>query len=62
MAAYNKRLAKMDYFDVKRKEDYDFISGSRMRKLAREGQDPPSGFMIPEAWQVIADFYKQLNH
>jgi 3'-phosphoadenosine 5'-phosphosulfate synthase len=50
----------MAFFDPKRREDFDFISGTRMRKLAREGQTPPEGFMAPAAWQILADFYQSL--
>jgi len=25
--------------------DFDFISGSRMRKMAKDNEDPPKGFM-----------------
>ncbi len=28
-----------------------------MRRLARLGQSPPEGFMAPQAWEVLADFY-----
>ena len=38
----------MAFFDPKRKEDFDFISGTRMRSLARSGETPPSGFMAPK--------------
>lgn len=58
VAAYDRRANKMDYFDPNRKEDFDFISGTRMRQLAKEGRTPPDGFMAPKAWQVLADFYK----
>jgi ATP sulfurylase len=50
----------MAFFEPKRREDFDFISGTRMRKLAREGETPPQGFMAPAAWQVLADYYKSL--
>lgn len=42
-------------------EDFDFISGTRMRKLAREGQKPPEGFMAPKAWTVLVEYYKSLE-
>jgi 3'-phosphoadenosine 5'-phosphosulfate synthase len=29
-----------------------------MRKLAREGEDPPDGFMAPKAWKVLTDYYR----
>jgi hypothetical protein len=41
-----------------KKEDYEFISGTKMRKLAREGQYPPDGFMSPKAWKVLQAYYK----
>ena len=39
---------KMAFFDPSRKGDFDFISGTRMRALARSGETPPSGFMAPK--------------
>lgn len=38
----------MAFFDPKRREDFDFISGTRMRALARSGENPPDGFMAPK--------------
>src|SRR4051812_11430931 len=48
VAAYNKATAKMDYFDASQASNFDFISGTRMRKLARDGAEPPQGFMVPK--------------
>ena len=48
VAAYDMKERKMEFFDPKRKEDFDFISGTRMRALARSGETPPSGFMAPK--------------
>ena len=45
VAAYDKSVSQMAFFDPKRREDFDFISGTRMRALARSGENPPSGFM-----------------
>ncbi|KAK3573229.1 hypothetical protein QTP86_015790, partial [Hemibagrus guttatus] len=42
-------------------QDYDFISGTRMRKMAREGENPPEGFMAPKAWTVLKEYYKSLE-
>uniref|UniRef100_A0A8C4SJE0 3'-phosphoadenosine 5'-phosphosulfate synthase 1 n=1 Tax=Erpetoichthys calabaricus TaxID=27687 RepID=A0A8C4SJE0_ERPCA len=61
VAAYNKTKKQMDYYDPKNHEDFDFISGTRMRKMAREGQKPPEGFMAPKAWDVLSDYYKSLE-
>ncbi|KAJ8318503.1 hypothetical protein KUTeg_003594 [Tegillarca granosa] len=62
VAAYNTKLKQMDFYNPEKKEDYDFISGTRMRKLAREGQTPPDGFMAPKAWKVISEYYQSLNN
>ncbi|PIO27859.1 hypothetical protein AB205_0099150 [Aquarana catesbeiana] len=61
VAAYNKKKKCMEYFDTAHAEDFDFISGTRMRKLAREGQNPPDGFMAPTAWAVLKDYYRSLE-
>ncbi|XP_017488239.1 PREDICTED: bifunctional 3'-phosphoadenosine 5'-phosphosulfate synthase-like, partial [Rhagoletis zephyria] len=37
--------------------DFERISGTKMRALARAGQSPPAGFMAEAAWKVLADFY-----
>ena len=44
-----------------RHDEFDFISGTRMRKLAREGENPPDGFMAPKAWKVLTDYYASLE-
>lgn len=44
-----------------RHDDFDFISGTRMRKLAREGENPPDGFMAPKAWKVLTEYYQSLE-
>ncbi|XP_052263475.1 bifunctional 3'-phosphoadenosine 5'-phosphosulfate synthase-like isoform X3 [Dreissena polymorpha] len=62
VAAYNTKLKKMDFYNPEKKDDYDFISGTRMRKLARDGQNPPDGFMSPKAWKVLQDYYQNLQN
>ena len=52
VAAYNSKLGAMDFYDPDHREDYQFISGTKMRHLARSGQQPPDGFMAPTAWKV----------
>lgn len=61
VAAYNKKTEKMEYFDPDNKDDYENISGSRMREMAREGIKPPVGFMDPSGWAVLEDYYKSLK-
>ncbi|KAJ8959400.1 hypothetical protein NQ318_022088 [Aromia moschata] len=54
VAAYDKKNRKMDFFEPQRKDDFEFISGTKMRTLARNGDNPPEGFMAPKAWEVLA--------
>jgi len=58
VAAYDTKAKGMDFFDPARKADFDFISGTRMRGLAKAGELPPEGFMAPAAWGVLAEYYK----
>lgn len=44
-----------------RHTEFDFISGTRMRKLAREGDNPPDGFMAPKAWKVLTEYYTSMG-
>ncbi len=57
VAAYDRSVGKMAFFDEKRKDDFLRISGTEMRRLARCGERPPDGFMSPRAWKVLRDFY-----
>merc|ERR1712078_501468 len=57
-ASYDTKAQAMAFFDPKRKEDFISISGTKMRKLAREGQEPPKGFMDPEGWEILVKFYQ----
>jgi len=59
VAAYDTKVKKMAFFDPERKEDFDFISGTRMRDIAKKGEQPPEGFMVPAAWEILAKFYKE---
>lgn len=61
VAAYDTRNRKMAFFDPTRKEDFDFISGTKMRRLARTGENPPDGFMAPKAWNILASYYQSLS-
>lgn len=63
VAALHKATSKMDFFQpgVSKGEDFDFISGSRMRQLAKDGEEPPAGFMSPGGWKVLSSYYKSLE-
>ncbi|XP_064614710.1 bifunctional 3'-phosphoadenosine 5'-phosphosulfate synthase-like isoform X3 [Liolophura sinensis] len=58
VAAYNQKKKAMDFFDPEKKDDFIFISGTKMRKMAREGTTPPDGFMAPKAWKIMQEFYQ----
>ena len=61
VAAYNKVNQKMEFFGGPgcNKEDFEFISGSRMRQMARDGENPPPGFMSPAGWEVLKEYYSR---
>ncbi|XP_017756427.1 PREDICTED: bifunctional 3'-phosphoadenosine 5'-phosphosulfate synthase [Eufriesea mexicana] len=61
VAAYDKKYKKMSFFDENRKEDFEFISGTKMRCLAKADENPPDGFMSPKAWFILAQYYKNLG-
>ena len=55
VAAYNTKVGAMDFYDPDQHGDYQFISGTKMRRIARSGEQPPDGFMAPTAWKVNTD-------
>ncbi|XP_038678003.1 bifunctional 3'-phosphoadenosine 5'-phosphosulfate synthase 2b isoform X1 [Scyliorhinus canicula] len=61
VAAYNKDKKCMDFYDAERHQSFDFISGTRMRQLARENKNPPDGFMAPKAWRILTEYYSSLE-
>lgn len=61
MAALDKKLNEMTFFDSERVEDFELISGSKMRQMARDNETPPKQFMLPAAWKVLADYYRGLT-
>ncbi|XP_054724790.1 bifunctional 3'-phosphoadenosine 5'-phosphosulfate synthase-like isoform X3 [Uloborus diversus] len=61
VAAYDLSKKQMTFFDPNRKQDFEFISGTKMRHLARNNLNPPDGFMAPTAWKVLSDYYRSLT-
>lgn len=59
VAAYNTKLKRMAFYDENNSKDFESISGTKMRQLAREGVMPPKGFMADKAWEVLSNFYKK---
>ncbi|KAF8369499.1 hypothetical protein HHK36_012704 [Tetracentron sinense] len=60
VAAYDKTQSKMAFFDPSRPQDFVFISGTKMRTLARNRENPPDGFMCPGGWKVLVEYYDSL--
>ncbi|KAK1311054.1 hypothetical protein QJS10_CPA08g00267 [Acorus calamus] len=60
VAAYDKTQMKMAFFDPSRPQDFLFISGTKMRTLAKNRENPPDGFMCPGGWKVLVDYYDSL--
>ncbi|XP_068649919.1 ATP sulfurylase 1, chloroplastic-like [Aristolochia californica] len=60
VAAYDKTKMKMAFFDPARPQDFLFISGTKMRTLAKNGENPPDGFMCPGGWKVLVEYYDGL--
>ncbi|KAL8486483.1 hypothetical protein ACS0TY_023241 [Phlomoides rotata] len=60
VAAYDKTQSKMAFFDPSRAQDFQFISGTKMRTLAKNKESPPDGFMCPGGWKVLVEYYDSL--
>ncbi|KAF5452755.1 hypothetical protein F2P56_027722 [Juglans regia] len=60
VAAYDRTQGKMAFFDPSRPQDFLFISGTKMRMLAKNKENPPDGFMCPGGWKVLVDYYDSL--
>ena len=64
IAAYNRVNKRMEFFggpDSAPKDEFDFISGSKMRKMAKAGDDQPEGFMSPDGWDILCEYYQSLS-
>ncbi|KAL0367198.1 UNVERIFIED_CONTAM: ATP sulfurylase 1, chloroplastic [Sesamum radiatum] len=61
VAAYDKSQSKMAFFDPSRAQDFLFISGTKMRALAKNRESPPDGFMCPGGWKVLVEYYDSLS-
>ncbi|XP_041018761.1 ATP sulfurylase 2 [Juglans microcarpa x Juglans regia] len=61
VAAYDTVDKKMAFFDPSRAKDFLFISGTKMRTYARNGENPPDGFMCPSGWKVLVKYYESLQ-
>lgn len=60
VAALHKIRNQMEFLDENSNEqDYELISGSKMRQMARQNMKPPDSYMHPKAWQVLARHYNR---
>jgi len=50
----------MEFFRPAEKEKFKFVSGSEMRRLAAAGETPPTGFMSPDGWAVLKEYYQSI--
>ena len=58
VAAYNAKKGRMDFLGFGSDEsDFIKISGTQMRRWAKEGKSPPKGFMAEKAWNVLCQHY-----
>ncbi|XP_035729598.1 bifunctional 3'-phosphoadenosine 5'-phosphosulfate synthase 2-like isoform X1 [Vespa mandarinia] len=62
VAAYDIKQRTMAFYDPERHEDFIFISGTKMRNLAKSGENPPEGFMAPKAWKILSEYYQRINN
>lgn len=61
VAAYHKEHQEMEFVQPGQDNNlFDFISGSRMRGMAKNNESLPRGFMSEKGWQVLADYYRAL--
>ena len=53
VAAYNKVNKQMEFLNPQKMDEFEFISGTQMRELAREGKSLPEGFMNEGGWKIL---------
>jgi 3'-phosphoadenosine 5'-phosphosulfate synthase len=62
IAALNKHSSQMEFLGKdSNNADFDFISGTRMRTMAKNNENPPAGFMSQKGWEVLAQYYRDLQ-
>jgi 3'-phosphoadenosine 5'-phosphosulfate synthase len=52
---YNKIKKHMEFYDPSNSSNYENISGSEMRRLARDGLSLPENFMNENGWQLYSE-------
>lgn len=60
VAALNKIRNQMEFLDEScNKDEFEFISGTLMRQMARKGERPQEAFMSFNAWEVLSRYYRR---
>ena len=63
VASYNVKNKRMEFIggpDSAPKEDFKSISGSKMRAMAKAGEEQPEGFMSPAGWEILCEYYQSI--
>jgi len=60
IASYDTKAKQMAIFDPSRASDFLSISGTKMRKMAKTGEEPPPGFMDPDGWNILKEYYMSM--
>ena len=60
VAAYHRPSKKMAFYELSKHNEFDFISGTQLRKIARAGEEPPEGFMLRSGWDILASYYRSI--
>lgn len=63
IAALNTKTQRMEFFGGPGcvESDFAFVSGSKMRSMAKNNEIPPVGFMSQKGWEVLAEYYRNLQ-
>lgn len=40
--------------------DYEFISVTKMKNMAKNNENPPKGFISQSSWMVLAEYFRKL--
>jgi 3'-phosphoadenosine 5'-phosphosulfate synthase len=55
---YNTETKEMEIFNNSNKDKYLNISGTELRRIAREGLNLPENFMNKKGWEVLKNYYR----
>jgi len=61
VAALHVERQQMEFVPDGKNSEFDFVSGTRMRQMAKDNVQPPKGFMSEKGWEVLAGYYRSLE-